>query len=86
MAIEHLYGIEFKDVPNNNQYIGAGLFRKTMNGFENYANIQGTNVRFPVEFHSKGVFFEATYPDGTTDFVNYRIFNEFDFDPDSQWY
>ena len=86
MAKEHLYGIEFKDIPNNNQYLGAGLFRKTATGYESYADLRGTKVRFPVEFHDSGVMWEATYPGGFRAYVDFRIFSEFDFDPDTPWF
>lgn len=83
MAVERLYGIEFKDIPNGNKYLGGGVFRKKGSGYESYLNLQGTKVRFPVEIHPNGVMFEATYPDGSKGYVDYRVFSVFDFDEDS---
>jgi len=83
MAIIHLHVIEFRDIPNGNIYLGGGSFKRTANGYESYLDLRGTNVRFPLEIHQKGIMYEATYPDGSTGFVDCKFDYDFDFDEDS---
>ena len=87
MAVEHLYIFEFKDISSGNTYLGPGTFRKIDEGaFASYWDWSKTPIHFPIEFHKgKGILPEATYADGKTGFIDYRLMAEFDFDSDTQW-
>ncbi len=83
MTIVHLSAIAFRDIPNGNRPLGGGLFKREGNRLVSYLDLQGTNARFPMEIHPRGILLEATYPDGTKGFVDHKVLFEFDFDEDS---
>lgn len=85
MAIVHLYSVEVKDIPNDNQYLGAGYFQKDNDELVNYNFCNDPNIHFPNVIRKNGVIWEAEYPDGSVAYVNYRIATEFDFDTNSPW-